>query len=129
MCAESSQSGEVERRLAESERIHTSQLSLLQQQLQLETEKREMAERLVKEVRSEVAIGMEDVTPSLPSSLPGEEKTLVNYVNMAVTWGQRLVRNPNIVLTRLLRTTPQTKLFFLAYFILLHIILLFILIL
>ena len=40
MHTESSKSGEVERRLAESERLHTSQLSLLQQQLQQETEKR-----------------------------------------------------------------------------------------
>ena len=46
---------------------------------------REMAERLVKEVRSEVAIGMEDVTPSLPSSLPGEEKTLGMVHSLSLT--------------------------------------------
>lgn len=122
---DTSKTENVKKMLEEAERTHATKLTVLEQKLQEETEKRQMAERSVQEFKSEIAIGLDDMQPAAQQG----DKTLVDYVNSVVGWSQRLVRNPNIVLTRLLRATPQTKLFFLAYFILLHLVVIFILIL
>ncbi|XP_064396513.1 myosin-9-like isoform X2 [Halichondria panicea] len=113
---------ELKKRLTSQAETHLTETTQLQQSLQQERERRENAEKISEELKGEVAITLEDQGTSEESSQP---QTFMDYVEVAKIWFQRFFKNPNVVLMRLYRATPQTKLFFLAYFVLLHLLLLY----
>ena len=105
-------------RLSDLQKVHSSEVSRLQQCLQEETERRTQAQRSLDELRGEVAIGIDEgpLTSSPSSEESHTPRTfseslnvlsylpplfcmiifyfLVDYVNIASVWVQRLVKNP-----------------------------------